>query len=406
MPRSAPLTGPGALGFALAAAALPWMLAFDQRGAAELCAWVLALFRLWTWRRGLTPDRLGFTLLGLWLWLNVWVSPLALDPAASFGRSLPWLRFPLLFLALRDLLPLQPKALRWLSLSLMTCLAFVVVDGLWQLIHGISLSGQPMAGDRLTGPLDRPNIGMLTTRLGLPLLALLAWALPPSGRSQVLLACGALGLLGFVLLTGERSASLLLLGALGVALAGSIRQGRQHQLVGVLALVALMTVAVGIWSSSPRIQQRVAATVTALADFPASPYGKIIGAGLTLGWDDPWSGAGLKGFRIGCPALEAAGRVSACEAHPHQFLVEWFAEAGLPALFGFLFAVGFLLRTITGLSADPGRRVRPWALAAWLVVLFPLQIGQSFFSNWPGLLAWTSLGLTAAVVVLARPKSV
>src|SRR3546814_6987242 len=46
-----------------------------------------------------------------------------------------------------------------------------MLDGYVQLLTGTSLSGNIATGERLTGPLDRPNIGMFTARMGFPLLA-------------------------------------------------------------------------------------------------------------------------------------------------------------------------------------------------------------------------------------------
>jgi hypothetical protein len=74
---------------------------------------------------------------------------------------------------------------------------------------------------------------------------------------------------------------------------------------------------------------------------------------------------------------------------------------GLLGFVAFVLAFG---RHIQGGSRPGGSHhaVVPWLLAALCIVLFPLQATQSFFSNWPALVAWASLGFTLGVARVAR----
>src|SRR3546814_11304865 len=87
-----------------------------------------------------------------------------------------------------------------------------MLDGYVQLLTGTSLSGNIATGERLTGPLDRPNIGMFTARMGFPLLAAaltLAASKRISASRLVLLAGFALVAFAFIILSGERTAAIL-----------------------------------------------------------------------------------------------------------------------------------------------------------------------------------------------------
>ncbi|WP_455374284.1 hypothetical protein [Limibacillus halophilus] len=46
-----------------------------------------------------------------------------------------------------------------------------------------------------------------------------------------------------------------------------------------------------------------------------------------------------------------------------------------------------------------------FGLSCLFVTFWPLQVSQSLFSNWPGLLTWTSLGMTYAAFRLLRDKT-
>lgn len=388
-----------------AAGLLPWALLLS-RTVAELLVAVIAVGYLWgyLWRHYRNPrlDGLAWGILALWLWLNLVVSPMALIPDDSFSRSIGWVRFVLLFLALRDWLVRDTSDLRFFALAWGSCLGFVWIDAVWQLLTGVSISGQEVQGKRLTGALDRPNIGSFLARIGLPLLAL-GVALS-AGRPAALLrtALAAALITALIVLTGERSAAILTVACLILALLLSALSSPEARRVSLAALIALVLIVFLLLLLSPHIQGRMAETLTTLSHFADSAYGRLMHAGIVMGSDHPWTGVGLKNFRSECPVLFEAARVLECSTHPHNFYVEWFAESGWPGLLAFTAIACAMLRESWQATGPASRSVRPWCLVAALMVLFPLQASQSFFSNWPGLLAWSSLGLTLAVARVAR----
>lgn len=409
-----PLRGPGdrrwhRVGLCCAAL-LPAALITDQNGIAELFTFVLAVgYARHLWCTRATPSPLALAsllLIGLWLWMNLVVTPLAPDPADSLRHTLPWFRLPMLAFAIGAWVARDRRSLAFLATAWGLTLLVGVVDGLWQLKTGVSLSGIPIHGGvRLTGPLERPNIGAFTARIGLPLLAAGLLLLPRGHRGAqiALLAAATLGT-AFVLLTGERSAALIMLLSLALALGWSALRSPGARLPALCIFVGLALLATLLVAASPRLQARLADTVEQVADYQASVYGKLLVSSWIMSADRPLAGHGIRGFRSNCPPLEAAGRVPRCDMHPHNLYAEWLVECGWLALVGFVaFVLAFGRDVLTG--SRPGQvhhALAPWLLAGLCIVLFPLQATQSFFSNWPAILAWTSLGLTLAVARLAR----
>lgn len=351
-------------------------------------------------------------LLIIWIVLNVAVSPLAFDPLASFSRSLLWLRFGLLFAAVTTWLIRTPDDLRLVVLGWGGIAALAVIDGLVQLLTGVSLSGRPIERDRLTGPLDRPNIGMFVARTGLVLtVALAALACHetlPRRRQGLYAISGAVALvaLGFILVTGERAASLLSILAIATALGLVVLVSRRYRWHA-LALFGTAAVAlVGIIASSERLMWRLEAFVRVASNFWTSAYGELFGAGLAVWREYPILGAGMKNFKPVCDILMAGKMSDGCHAHPHNVYIEWLSDTGLVGLTGYLvFLVIIVLPVFRLLRGDTNARLAGAVTAGcFVLLLFPLTASQSFFSNWPAMLFWASLSLVIASMHLAQRR--
>lgn len=388
---------------------LPLLLLF-WRGGADAAASIIGVSYLAVlisrrrWDIALHP--LLLSLLVIWLVLNLVVSPLAVSPAASFSRSVAWLRFGLLFAAAMTWLFQSRDDLKLVIGLWGATLAFTIVDGLVQLINGVSLTGNPVTTTtRLTGPLDRPNIGMFVARIGIPLLpaALLLLSRPIRNRTLALIALLAAIGLAFILLTGERAAALLSLLAIMTAACGSILAFPKYRLHGMAAVAGIVAVLAGVVASSDRIAERVLQLAIVVEDFPASHYGELFGVGLDIWLQHPLSGAGLKNFQAVCNAEFLARMSDGCPQHPHNVYIEWLAESGVIGLAAYLvFIILLILAAWPLLRGSTRTRFVGLLVAGCLaLLLFPLTASQSIFSNWPALLFWTGLSLTFAVARLA-----
>ncbi|MBS4046653.1 MAG: O-antigen ligase family protein [Alphaproteobacteria bacterium] len=390
-------------------ALLPMLLLFS-RGGADAAATIIGLSflavviarRQWS----LAAHPLLASLLVIWLLLNLLVSPLAIEPADSFSRSVVWLRFALLFAATTCWLIQSRRDLKLVVAIWGGALAVSIIDGLVQVITGTSLSGNPLYNTtRLTGPLDRPNIGMYVARVGFPLLAATPLLLDPRRHSLRIAAVAIAAAIGFIfiLLTGERSAALLSVAALGIGGLGAILIFPRYRLQVLITLFLAVTAGGIIAAMSERIWYRVVQFSAVLKHFSDSHYAELFGIGLDIWRSYPVFGAGMKNFQASCWAISAPVVTDGCPAHPHNVYIEWMAETGTVGLIAYLVFVALVLATARPLlRGGPVARVTGLLIAGcFVILLFPLVPTQSQFSNWPALVFWTSLALTMAVVRLA-----
>ena len=353
---------------------------------------------------GLATHPVLGSLLAIWILLNLLVSPLAVDPAASFSRSVAWLRFALLFAAVVTWLIQSRSDLKLIVGFWGATLAFSIIDGLVQLLHGVSLTGRPMYGmTRLTGPLDRPNIGMFVARIGFPLLAAAPLLAGLRARNAYIFAAATAVGLAFILLTGERSAALLTVAGLVTAGLGGILIFPRYRLQGLAAILLAGAVGSAVAVSSERIRDRILELGAVLKHFSQSHYAELFGIGIDVWRTYPIFGAGMKNFEASCWAISAPKVSDGCPSHPHNAYIEWLAETGIAGFSGYvLFLVLLMIATWPLLRGGVVARLTGLLVAGcFVVLLFPLIATQSTFSNWPALVFWTSLSLTMAIVRLA-----
>jgi len=388
-------------------ALLPLLLLF-WRGGADAAASIIGIsflavviaHRQW----GIATHPMLAVLLGIWLLLNLLVSPLAVDPVASFSRSVAWLRFALLFAAVVTWLIRSRSDLKLVARLWTATIAFSIIDGLVQLLRGTSLTGNPMyALTRITGPLDRPNIGMFVARLGFPLLAATPLLMGIRARSTYAAAAMTAVGLAFILLTGERSAALLTAAGLVTAALGSVLVFPRYRLHGLLAVLLAGGVGAVVAATSERIWARIGELGSVLKHFSESHYAELFGIGIDIWRNYPIFGAGMKNFEGSCWAIAAHKVSDGCPSHPHNAYIEWLAETGITGLFGYIvFLLLLLLAAWPLLRRGVVAQLTGLLVAGcFIVLLFPLVSTQSVLSNWPALVFWASLSLTMAVVRLA-----
>jgi O-antigen ligase len=123
-----------------------------------------------------------------------------------------------------------------------------------------------------------------------------------------------------------------------------------------------------------------------------------------MGSAHPVNGVGVRGFRVAYADHAAADdpwlrpEQGGAALHPHQVLLELFAETGVPGLLAWLLAAAVAIRAWR--LADPATRERALAPAlALAAMLFPLNTHFAFYSSFWGLLFWWLLALYATALV-------
>lgn len=383
---------------------LPWMLVFARAGI-EVCCGIIGLSFLWVsfrrrdWRWLKQP--FAIICLIAWAWLTLVVTPLAVKPEAGMVEALMWFRLPLMVIALRYYVLERESAHTTLGLMLGLLLGLIIVDSVWQYLTGISFTGnERLDSKRLTGPFVGPKVGLYLGKMLLPVVAYgFAHALHQhSKRGSVAVIALVFGVLMTILLSGERSALLCTLLGLSVA-AGMMMIAEKRWRLPCL-LVALMGVGVlaYLYSTNDWIALRADQALETMGNYWQSDYGLLANAAIEIGMKHLPHGVGLSNFRDFCPELPYHGFFFK-GIHPHNAYAEWFVETGLPGLLIFVAMILILLRDSLQqfLRARGLERLVP-ALAVGVVAqhFFPLMGMQSFFTNWPAMMAWYPLGLAFA----------
>ena len=207
----------------------------------------------------------------------------------------------------------------------------------------------------------------------------------------------ALPVFAVVPLTGDRSGTVLIASAAFAVCAIAMASARRTH----WGLIAIVLAGLGgylaFMSQQPFVQLRAEQFLFQVTHFNQSPYGQITQAVMIV-FEQHWpTGIGFKVFEDFCAQLKEAGEVRFCSSHAHNPYLQWIVVGGLP---GLLFWCGLVLAlVIPGLKLLKGRKTRlaaAFGLASLHISVFPLQVSQDIFSNWPGLLAWTSFGVTYA----------
>lgn len=388
-------------------ALIPLALLVSNVAAELLTVTTAVLFLLRCWR-----DRVNFLrapdvacLITVWLVLNLVVSPAADDVAGSFGRSLPMLRLILLYAALSTWLAGYHERVRLLCGWYAVLVVAVVGDMVLQLTSGESLLGNPLQWTRVTGPLDRPGVGAVLGKLGLPAAA----GLLLSGRSRI--AAGTtitavtlvVVLTAGVIISGDRNEAILTLAGLMICLfaLASAGPGKGRWAAAGAGAVVVISAMILRFNEYSRIRFQFLAEQ--ILHFQNTDYYRIFSSAWQVFRGDPLTGAGLKGYRTACSELLATDQVSFCALHPHNIYLEWLSEAGILATAGFILFVTLIATVMLGLWRCGGTRriVAGLLTAALMISLFPIAASRSFFSNWPAILMWTSLGLSVGIARLA-----
>ena len=349
--------------------------------------------RHWEWLR----DPVILTGIVLWAVLNLVVSPMAIDSTVSFGRSLPWIRFLLFYAAITVWLLADHRSVKLVMWWMVCVIVLTVIDCLIQAFSGMSVTGQPIQGNRLTGLLDRPNIGNFLAKMGFPLMGIILCVdrLGPLIRRVSIISVLGLVIFLSIFLTGERNSTLLTILSFGVVLlfVFIIAPGWRFHIVFLSSLSIGMIAAVIMLEE--RVHQRFLDLVSDLSNFQESPYGQAFSAAWRIFMDYPVTGAGLKNYR------EISERyVGSYYPHPHNIYLESLSESGIV---GFVLFIAFVTTILVTFARRTMRNaIDPVATGffagALLICLFPFSVTQSYFSNWPAILHWYSLSLAMAAV--------
>jgi O-antigen ligase len=330
----------------------------------------------------------------------------AVDPRKSWTTALGSLRFGLYAAAIVLLLGGHARGQALLGDLIAALVGLWTLDGLVQAATGWSLGGALVA-DRVSGIFGADDL-----KLG-PVLAVLSpFALLAARRrfGRVGLAVAWLALAAAILLAGARA------GWVMYALVSVVLLWREvpRMLPFVASLLALASLAVGVsllaLRGSAEFAERLARTAAVFGGDRASIDHALAGrlpifeTAWAMGSAHPVNGVGVRGFRVAYADHAAADdpwlrpEQGGAALHPHQVVLELFAETGVPGLLAWLLAAAVAIRAWR--LADAATREHALAPGlALAAMLFPLNTHFAFYSSFWGLLFWWLLALYAAALV-------
>ncbi len=337
----------------------------------------------------------------LWAYSALIVTPLALDVGESLTR-VGWIRFVLMFAAMVYWLADYRDELRKVAFYVLLFLLFVVLDSFVQYITGMSLTQHPIEQTRLTGPFNKVIVGIYLAKMSLPFIGILLYeAWRARNIKQMGFYISALtAIFSLILLSNERTASITFiagLGVIGLVLFIYIKQLRKWIIL--LALLQIGIVA-GVFASQKNMQARMQESTAMMQNFDNSPYMQLWESSYLMWKEYPFFGVGLKNFRIACPPLLESGVVHYCDNHSHNVYLEFLSEMGAFGLIGLILMIGSFIFVILKQQKNQhrdGAMLTAFALATLAVNFFPLAANQSFFANWPAMLAWQSIAWALAI---------
>ncbi len=379
-------------------ALMPWAI-FWARALADIIVCVLALWGIWRYRDlwRLRREIPGFFwLLGAAIWSIAVVPILAFEPEEAFIRAIIAQRFPLFYVVVVALILSERDV--WIThvKLLVFPILIAMVDTLVQWWRGVSLSGHPMvAGQRLTGPLGRPNIGMIIAKMLFPWSGVLVRMTPnqPLPAFKWLIALAAFIT---IILSGERMASLLVVFSLAVGVSAGVYHDRRYFYKALILMLAFM-ISIGLLVRFESfVYTRFLFLVSQLTDFSKTDYFLLWKASYLMIQESFLTGSGIDAFRDLCIEYHNLGKVSYCSLHPHNHYLEWFVSNGLIGLILYIGFVGSLLLFIFNIKTD--WRLHVVALMTWILCYFPLSATQSAFSNLPAISQWYAIALSIALL--------
>lgn len=391
---------------------LPIAMIFSRAGA-EITAGVLSLifllrsFRVknWAWLKR-APVVIALI---LWIYSLCVVTPLALDPHASFSRA-DWVRFIPMFAAIAYWLSDYHEELKKIARVMLWVLFLAGADALYQYISGFSLTGIPQMQEQLTGPFGRVVVGIYMAKLSLPVLGILLFSAWRKGKEwqKWLLLSALLYCFVVILLSQERTAIITFSFAMVFLALGFFFLFRQARPI-LFALVLISCAAlIGLFQVQPELQERLHITHERLQNISTRDYVQLWKASFLLWQEHPLTGVGMLNFRTACPKLLEEGRVTHCDAHSHNLYLEVLSEFGT---IGFILMLSLVLSLIMAVferhSSEPREQwiLTFFASAGLLINFFPMAPTQSFFSNWPALLAWQSIAWSLAIMRSKEEKT-
>ena len=345
-----------------------------------------------------TRDKVILALLMLWGWMVLVASPMAeasiLD---SLKSSFVWIRFIIFFAALKYFVLREARDFKILSLSIIATLCYGALDSIYQYFNDVSFFGrEKYDGNRLTGPLKRPNIAMYFLKmmfLPLAFLTMQAWA--QKNKKQLFLY-GFLffAFTGIIFISGQR-APLIFICLLCISFL-AMTFDKKTQLLIVGAFLASLIFAGILIATQEIIGSRIEFLFAQISNFSNTDYYKIFEVAVIAFLENPIFGIGVKNYEAFCEA----NNFEVCVIHAHNIYLQILSACGISGLIIFSVFIFYFAKGIWAMRKN--HVIFLSAAAIFIINFFPALPTQSIYSNWPAILFFYSIGLAYAAGNLVK----
>jgi len=344
--------------------------------------------RQWTWAK---QAWVAAALL-LWAYSVIRAAFIQGDEGDGLLAAFVWLRYIVFAASMVEWTLAGEKGRRWLLTASLAAVLFLSVDGLIQYVFGEDILGHKLYGsDRLTGPYKRPTLGMTIANLFTPVIF---WFLSRKQNLFSILLANVCYVTIF--LSGDRMGLVFASTVMIVWFFALLCVSKKYILVIVLNICFLTL----LFCFSPQVAERQIQSTAATAEaLPSSPYGLVWKSAWQVGAAHPLFGVGMRQFRHACtdesygPVINPRTGDMRCYTHPHNHYMEWFSEAGLVGLLGFIgFVVTIGIGLFRRLLSNEADFVLLGLSAMLGIRLIPFFVTTSFFNNWSAIPFWLALG--------------
>ena len=330
----------------------------------------------------------------------VFISFFAEDIYIALKSSSSQVRF-FLFVLLLSSLVVSKKIMR--NYCIFTSFLILIVSGdtLIQYFLGFNLFGLEGAKDRLSGLFgDELIVGTYIFLISIPIISNFSYEFKEKNNFyKIYYSVFYFICLVTILLSGERMSLILFL--LSSLLIFFYNFKIKNTLFLISFLILLISV---IFNVSTPVKNRFTNFYQDVSSFNHSNHFRLFTGAYHIWNENKFFGVGLKNYRYQCDTEiidEITKSPTLCSSHPHNFYLEFLAEAGLIGFFLYLFLFIYLIFLFFKKIKYLKKEFKGFYFGCLIIIItyaWPIKSSGSFFSTFTASFFWFNLGLLFLII--------
>jgi len=135
-----------------------------------------------------------------------------------------------------------------------------------------------------------------------------------------------------------------------------------------------------------------------LKNFKSSAYGEIYNLNIKMFLDNPFTGVGINNYKYVCENFDKYNKEMQnynCASHPHNFYLQWLAEAGIISFFIFILYLFYIF--IFVLKNNKNYNLKIISLTNIIILFWPIMSTGSLIKNWNGVLTFFIIAICISI---------